>query len=190
MSDYETAKRILQQIDPSADFRPQSASEWRGDFPLPDTLLEYYRAFGPVDLTIEGYGNPYFLPRLEQLWSYQEGYKYDGNTLERFPDWDKDWLAIADEGADPFIFSISRGVIFHAFHGEGTWEPVELFTGLSEMVNTFSILSRIVTLAASGFTNPDSTIRDEFKNQAHQAILELTGFSHRANIIITRLGWS
>jgi len=190
MSNYETAKHILQQIDPSASFRPQLAGEWRGDFPLPEALLEYYRMFGPVDLTIRGYGNPYFLPGLAKLWPYQAGYRYDAHTRQRFPDWEDDWLAIADQGADPFILSVSRGAVLHAFHGEGNWQPVELFTGPSEMVETLAILRQILASAGSVFKNPDATIRAEFRHEARQAVEELTGSVARAATILTRLGWS
>ncbi len=118
MSAYDTSKEILRRALPSAVLRPQPRSDWGGEFPLPDALVEYFSEFGPDDVTINGYGNPYFLPSLVHLWAHQTGYRTHGFTHERLTDWDDDWLVVADQGGDPFIFSRGSGTILHAFHGE------------------------------------------------------------------------
>src|SRR5262249_1596276 len=105
MAPYETAKEILRRAFPSRVLRVQPPSDWLGEFPLPKQVAAYFAELGPVDVWIQGYGNPYFLPSLSGLWRHQAGYRYDPDTRERFPHWDDDWLVIADEGADPFIFS-------------------------------------------------------------------------------------
>ncbi|MBO0753752.1 MAG: hypothetical protein J2P53_16660, partial [Bradyrhizobiaceae bacterium] len=51
-----------------------------------------------------GYGNPSFMPSLGGLWHHQAGYRDHPDTRERFPEWEDDWLEIADQGADPFVF--------------------------------------------------------------------------------------
>src|SRR5687767_3387117 len=94
MPPYDVAKASLLRSCPSAVFRSQPASDWRGEFPLPDAVADYFANFGPVDLSIDSSANPYFLPSLSKLWEYQAGYRYHGDTGERFPEWDDDWLVI------------------------------------------------------------------------------------------------
>src|SRR5438309_2976793 len=97
MASYNTAKEILRRAYPAAIFRPQAGTDWQGEFPISDAVAEYFRDFGPVDVTIDGYGNPYFLPSLSHLWTFQAGYRYHPETHERFAEWEYDWLVIADE---------------------------------------------------------------------------------------------
>ena len=114
MAAYDTAKELLRRVDPIAIFRPQLAVDWQGQFPLPDAVAEYFTQLGPVDVWIRAYANPYFLPSLAHLWGHQTGYSTDGITHERIAVWDDDWLVIADEGGDPFIFSRASGEIGRA----------------------------------------------------------------------------
>ena len=112
MAPYDTAKEIFRRAFPSEVLRLQPPSDWLGEFPLPVLVAEYFAELGPVDVWIRGYGNPYFLPSLSGLWHYQAGYRRHPDTRECFPDWDDDWLVIADQGADPFIFSQHRLLFF------------------------------------------------------------------------------
>src|SRR5688500_13721760 len=107
------------------EVRPQSATDWRGTFPLPPDVAEYYKLIGPVDITIEGNGNPYFLPSLAKLWDFQAGYLWNSLSGESIDDWDDDWLVVGDEDGDPFIFDRGSSKVLFAHHGEGVWEPDE-----------------------------------------------------------------
>ncbi len=71
MTPYDTAKEIFRRAFPSEVLRPQLASDWLGEFLLPEPVAEYFAELGPVDVWIRGYGNPYFLPSLSGLWHYQ-----------------------------------------------------------------------------------------------------------------------
>ena len=119
MSVYDHAKEILCRTDPHAALRPQEASGWTGDYPLPAAVATYYAELGPDDLSIAGYGNGYFLPSLANLWAHQAGHRTHGHTGARLVEWDDDWLVVGDEGGDPFIFSRERGVVLRARHGGG-----------------------------------------------------------------------
>jgi hypothetical protein len=188
VSAYDTARSILRRL-PNVVLRPQSVSDWAGEYPLPSAVAEYYTNLGPVDVWLEGYGNPYSLPSLSRLWSHQIGYRTQGITGEQLPDWDDDWLVIADQGGDPFIFSRSTGRILHAYHGEGVWEPDQIFEGLSEMATSLAILGEIVESAGQGFTDENSLIRPQFREEARARILAFAGPS-RADEIVACLGWS
>jgi len=190
MASYHTAKQILRRAYPDAIFDSQSLTDWQGEFPLPDAVAEYFREFGPVDVTIDGYGNPYFLPSLSQLWAFQAGYRYHPQTLERFTEWDDDWLVIADEGGDAFIFSRASNVILHAYHGEGAWRPKPMFENLAEMATTFSIIGDIVVSAGQDLTDDDSLILPRYQEEAKTRISNLIHSHERADALLSMLGWS
>ncbi len=155
MSAYETAREIFRRSFPSQKFRPQALPEWQGDFPLPDAVAEYYGVLGPAGVWIGAYGNSHFLPSLAELWTFQAGYRNHANTGERLPGWNDDWLLIAEQGGDPFIFSRSSGHVLHAFHGAGRWEPMEMFTNLPAMVTVLAIMGETIEHADPAFTDDD-----------------------------------
>jgi hypothetical protein len=68
MSRYDLAKEIFSRAFPDEKLISQAADLWRGDFPLPNDVAEYYRDFGAFDVNIENHGNPIFLPSLARLW--------------------------------------------------------------------------------------------------------------------------
>jgi len=190
MAPYETAKEIFTRALPAAVLRAQPSSDWLGEFPLPKQVAAYFAELGPVDVWIQGYGNPYFLPSLSGLWRHQAGYRYHPDTRERFSDWDDDWLVIADEGADPFIFSRASAVILHAYHGQGIWEPVEMFCCLEEMATTFAIMGDIVESAGRAFTDDASMIFPRYLQDARTRIGRHLHSTERADAVLQRLGWS
>jgi hypothetical protein len=190
MSSYDTVKEILRRALPDAVFRSQDPTHWRGDFSLPDPIIQYFREFGPVDVTIDAYGNPYFLPSLRELWSFQAGYRYHPETRERFTDWEDDWLVIADEGGDAFIFSRSSSTILHAYHGEGDWRPAQMFDSLVEMVTTFAVIGSIVVSAGHAVTDDDSMILPHHRETARTRLGELLHSSERADALLSSLGWA
>jgi hypothetical protein len=189
MGSYDTANEILDRVYPTSVFRPQECTNWQGEFPLPDAVVEYFREFGPVDVTIDGYGNHYFLPSLSQLWSFQAGYRYHPETPERFTGWDDDWLVIADQGGDPFIFSRASSIILHAFHGEGVWKPTQMFDSLAEMATTFAIIGDIVASAGRALTDDDSLILPRYRDAVRIRIGEFLHSHERANTLVSSLGW-
>jgi hypothetical protein len=190
MAAYDTAKELLSRADPTAVFRSQPAADWQGEFPLPSAVAEYFTQLGPVDVWIRGYGNPYFLPSLSKLWEHQTGYRTHGFTHERIADWDDDWLMIADEGGDPFIFSRASGGILHAYHGEGVWEPTQMFDSLVEMATTLAIIGDIVSTAGRELTDSDSLILPRYREKARMRVGKFLSSDERAGTILSCLGWS
>ena len=188
MNTYDTAKQILTEL-PRVVLRPQPATDWTGEYPLPSAVADYFKHLGPVDLSIESYGNPYSLPSLAGLWAHQIGYRTHGITGERLEDWLDDWLVVGDQGADPFIFSRATGRIFHAYHGEGIWKPDEIFENLPEMVTSFAIIGEIVERAGTDLTDDDSLIRPRYLEEALARMRAFTGAT-RAVEIAASLGWS
>lgn len=188
MSGFDAAKEILLRL-PLAKVCSQPEGDWSGEFPLPAGIAEYYRELGPMDVIIESWGNPYSLPRLANLWSHQTGYRTHGFSGERLTDWMDDWLVVADQGGDPFIFSRHSGTILHAFHGEGTWAPVEVFGNLPELVASVAILGELSHEAGRDLADENSILRSRYVQIAHERLSHFVGSRTKANLILSRLGW-
>ena len=105
-------------------------------------------------------------------------------------DWDDDWLVIADEGGDPFILSRESGGVLHAYHGEGGWEPAEMFDSLVEMAMTFAIIGDIVASAGQELTDDDSLILPRYLDEARARLGESLQSHEKADALLSNLGWS
>jgi hypothetical protein len=189
-SSYKKALQHFKDACSDDVFRPQSSAEWPGPFELPLEILDYYQSLGPVDVTIKGHGNPYFLPSLASLWGYQGGYRYDVKTGDSFLEWNPDWLVVADEGGDAFIFSQSSKQILFAYHGEGAWNPTPIFENLGEMAFCLSVLGRIASLNRSHLTDDDSLIKSQHIDSARSLIAAEIGSPMKTEYILNSLGWS
>ena len=187
---YQKARQHIQEAYPDAIFRSQAPAEWTGSFELPAEILDYYQTLGPVDVSIEGYGNPYFLPSLANLWSYQAGYRYDLQSGKTFPDWNADWLVVADEGGDAYIFSLSSKNILHAYHGEGAWNPAPIFDCLGDMIFCFAILGQIVATNRDQLTDDDEMILPHHIESARNSMASEFGSTVKADLILNSMAWT
>ena len=184
-----TAERARELLKPHGTVRPQMPSVWKGKIPLPAPVEQFFREVGPVDITIESYGNPFFLPRLAALWKFQAGYRWNGLSGEPIDDWDDDWLVVADQGGDPFILSRSSGTVLYAEHGAGAWEPCEMFPDLNTMAACLGQLGVVAVSAGEKFTDEDSLIRPEYRERALAGLGQLVPLSSDGDTILKSLGW-
>jgi hypothetical protein len=182
----EVAQRLLAL---HGEVRPQPASDWTGPFPIPLAVERFYREVGPFNVTVEAHGNPYFLPALADLWQFQAGYRWNGLSGEPIEDWPDDWLVVADEGGDPFIFVRSSGVVLHAFHGAGVWDPCETFPNLNTMAACLAQIGGIVVEAGDEYMEEDCSIRLEYRALASARLEELLGSKPDAEAVLGVLGW-
>jgi hypothetical protein len=184
-----TAKQARESLSHHGVVQPQPVSDWTGAFPLPAAIEQFYQEVGPVDVTIRSYGNPFFLPRLSGLWEFQAGYRWNGLSGEPIDDWNDDWLVVADEGGDPFIFQRSSGTVLHAYHGEGEWDAHEMFPDPNTMAACLGFLGTVVVSAGETFTDDDHCIRSEHCERAMEGLMELLGSESCAEMNLEELGW-
>lgn len=182
----EVAKRLLAL---HGEVRPQPPSDWTGYFPIPAPVERFYQEVGPANITINGHGNPYFLPSLADLWQFQAGYRWNGLSGEPIEDWPDDWLVVADEGGDPFIFVRSSGLVLHACHGEGEWNAGKMFPELNTMAACLAQIGGIVLEAGSELTEEDCSIRPKYRELASACLQELLGSKSEAQAVLGALGW-
>jgi hypothetical protein len=181
--------RVRELLSRHGALRPQGPEDWEGEFPLPEPLEAFYREVGPVNVTIEGYGNPCFLPSLAALWRFQEGYRWNGIDKLRLPDWQEAWVVVGDEGGDPFILDRHSRRILVAQHGTGAWEPEELFEDVNEMAACLAAVGSVVAEAGLTLTDDGSDIRPEHRARAERLLAELLASSDEAAAVLAALGW-
>lgn len=181
----DKARELLQA---HGDLREQPASDWNGEIPLPRPLIDFYREVGPDNITIPTDGNDYFLPRLADLWSFQAGYRWNGITKERIPDWREEWIVVADQGGDPFIYSLETGTILLAAHGSDKWEPVEIFSSLNDLA-CLGAIGNVVRDAGQDFTDDDCMIQEQYADKLITDLTLLLGSKSGAKSALWNLGY-
>jgi hypothetical protein len=186
-ADIATRARVL--LTEHGDVRSQPGSDWRGSVPLPAKLADFYERVGPINITIESYGNAYFLPSLGKLWDFQAGYRWNGLTGEPIHDWHDEWIVVADKGGDPFIFNRTSSTVLFAYHGQGVWKPEEWFSDLPTMAACLAEFGSAFQAAGDNFTDADSYVRPECRERAIRKITEIVGSRSQAEAIVDGAGW-
>lgn len=169
--------------------RAQPGSDWTGAMPIPQPLATYYQLIGPVDIEIPSYGDGFLLPSLSKLWAFQAGYRWDGNTGAVAPDWEHDWIVVAHQGGDPFIFSIAGEEVLFAQHGVGRWTPTPVFSNVTSMAGCLATLGHIVRENRGTFVDSDGMIGRRHLEAAQAAISEFLRSPLDAEGFLTLLGW-
>lgn len=167
---------------------PQDAADWSGPFDLPDALRDFYSNIGPSDIYIEGYGNPTTIPALKNLWNHQAGYRWNGLTNEPIEDWPANWIVVADEGGDPYIFDMETNGILFAQHGTGEWDAGEIYPDITTMAACIATLCCII-LDTEDFTDDDFNINPECRAEAIERLTKILGDKSEAESIIEMAGW-
>ena len=182
-----TSVQVRDLLKQHGTCRLQDSSQWTGDIPLPAGIADFYRDVGPVNITINGFGNPTIMPSLSKLWDQQVGYRWHGVTLEPILDWNNDWIVVAYEGGNPYIYS--HGRILFDLCGASVWEPIEAFEDLNSMAACLSILGSIALSAGDDFTDKGGVIRARFRDEAVSRITEIQGSRSDAEAVLVTAGW-
>jgi hypothetical protein len=156
---------------------------------LPSELAEFYARVGPLNITIAGYGNSYFLPSLARLWEFQAGYRWNGLTGELVEDWHADWFVVADQGGDPFIYDSATSKILFAYHGRGQWDPAECFPDLPTMAASLATLGSVIRAAGEDFTDAESYVRPKYRDAAAARLLDILGSREATETVFDLAGW-
>ncbi|WP_417763009.1 hypothetical protein [Shewanella sp.] len=77
---------LAAQLAPFGQPQPQASNDWRGDFPLPQTLIDFYQQVGPNNLQL-CCDELVEIPSLAKLWDYQAGYRWHGRNGATIDGW-------------------------------------------------------------------------------------------------------
>lgn len=172
-------------LEPFGQLRSQSPSEWTGNIPLPAPLQKfyqqvgplgatYYENVGPVGCTLTVGGNPVCIPPLSKLEALQAGYAWSTHPDDTLDGWNPNWLVIAEQGGDPFIYDQATGQVLFALHGAGAWKPVVFANDLYTAIGA-------IACVATSYCELDE---DQFDDEA----LTETGYHTIRTDLATALG--
>lgn len=194
-----SATRVCELLRAHGGVRSQSPLDWNGDTPLPECLATFYREVGPVDITIEGFGSSTLIPSLSNLWQSQVNVHRpatDGlwsRIRHRFlKQWNDDWIVVAIEGNDPFIYSAHDGKILYARNGRGAWEPYVVYPDLNTMAACMAILGSVAINAGDDLYEhaDDIYMRPIHMTEAIERIADEIGDKSQAANIVGAAGWA
>jgi len=169
----KNVSKILELMNAFGESSPQEVEKVLLNEYFHEEIAEYYKEIGPVDLYIPGHGNDYFLPSLKSLKKYQNGYSFNQITNNRIEDWNMDWIVLADQGGDPFIFSKKNKNILYAIHGNGSWKPENIFPNIECMVHCLLIIGKIVSENSENYMDNECNIKIEYINIAKKKYLKV-----------------
>lgn len=191
------ASRVVELLRAHGEVRSQGPLEWNGDIPLPQHLATFYREVGPIDITIEGFGVSTLIPSLSKLWEHQarfRGSTTDGllNRIRRrlFHRWDNDWIVVAIEDGDLFIYSVREEKILYTRQSRGTYEPHEVYPDLNTMAACMAILGTVAVNAGEDLFDDEFQIRPTHMSQAIAQISKEIGDESKAAAIVAAAGWA
>ncbi len=185
MATSEFARKLLSQ---HGVCMPQDSSDWSGPFELPTVLTDFYDDVGPCNIDVVGYGNSTIIPSLERLWSYQAGYRWNGLSQDPADDWPPNWLVVADEGADPYIFDMESGRILFAEHGTGSWDAGEIYPNLNTMAACIATLGCVIQ-DSEDFEDEEFNINPSCRMEAVTRLTDILGSSSDADAVVIMAGW-
>lgn len=166
----------------------QDIEEWAGPFELPAPLRDFYSDVGPQDVCIEGYGNPTTIYSLKKLWDRQAGYRWNGLTNEPIENWPPDWVVVADEGGDPYLFDMKTTRILYARHGTGEWDAGEIYPDINTMAACIATLGCVI-LDSDDFENKDGDVNPARRMDAVERLTKILGDKSSAESIVEVAGW-
>ncbi|OOG19355.1 hypothetical protein BWD42_05320 [Sphingobacterium sp. CZ-UAM] len=96
---------------------------------LPENYLLFLKNYSPLNVFIDSkkYFQGLHLYGASELITRQEGYSFNPVTNKSIADWPKNFVVIADAGADPYCIDINEitendAPIYTSIHGSGEWE--------------------------------------------------------------------
>lgn len=112
---------------------------------LPADYRDFLLKASPVtaDLKMKGYGY-ITLYGAHNLIKCQEGYRYNPIEKKNIDSWNKDYLVIADRGADPFCIdlSVEESPVYFGLHGMGQWEFSEAFGNFMDFLKHIMVVGK------------------------------------------------
>lgn len=177
-------EHIRAQFARFGELRPQPREHWKGDIPLPPVLANFYEQVGPWGATYHQNVGPVgitlsetnvtFAP-LHKLWDRQAGYRWDASNGQRVPEWQDNWLVIADQNADPFILDTRTGKILYAMHGTGRWDADELVPDLPMLAAALAAVGLVCLEADEDLRNDDWEIKPAHRARALRELAAVLG---------------
>ena len=92
----------------------------------------------------ENFVNGLYLNGASDLIQKQEGYSYNPIEKKVIEGWPKNYVVIADDGADPYVLDLSKSdgndaPVLFAYHGEDEWDFEEYSQSFTKFIKDLGI---------------------------------------------------
>ena len=194
---------LIELLAPWGTLRPQSPADWQGPpDSLPDEVATFYRnvgpwgpviyeSVGPIGLTISKGGNPVVVPPLRKLWRSQAGFAWSRSPDVPLPGWRPNWLVIATEGANPFIFDRDDGHVLFAFAGMGKagWQPRIFAEDLAGALGGIATVANALATLGDDAFDPEFNLRPQSRDYAQTQLAHFLGSADQASEMLAVWEW-
>jgi len=120
--------------------------EIKENWDLPSNYLNFLEKFPAKGKDVEGeqFVNWLHIYGFSELVKNQLGYSFNPETNKPIEDWPKDYVVIADDGADPYVLDLSKSdgkdsPVLFAYHGEGDWNFQLFSSSFEEFLNKIGV---------------------------------------------------
>ena len=190
-------------LAPWGALRPQLPSDWEGPpDALPNEVAAFYRDVGPwgevvyenvgpVGLTINKGGNPVVVPPLHKLWWRQAGFAWSRSPEVPLPGWRSNWLVIAKEEANPFIFDRDDGRVLFAFAGMGKagWQPRTFAEDLASALGGIATVANALAALGDDAFDEEFNLKPDSRDYAHSRLTDFLGSAAGASEMLAVWEW-
>lgn len=152
----------------------------QGDIPLPDEIASFYQEVGPLGeqgrkghsgISVPCFGNDVELVPLAGLWKAQAGYRWDGRTNEPIEDWPSQWIALAWEGANAYIFDSNTKSMLFSLAGGGADDVHEIGGSPTDVVGALASFGQKVEDAGDDAMTDDFELRPEWLESVQKELV-------------------
>lgn len=115
-----------------------------------EKLLKWYKDHAPRMGELDFGGNPIQLYEPEEIVEVQVNFSHDLESMQSNPEWQNDWIVIADNGLNPFILDKKKENLYHVWHGQGAINLREIAPSLEGFIETLNVLCEVCYLKYEG----------------------------------------
>lgn len=141
--------------------------------PLPPALADFFREVGPLGeddphrggtpgrvprcVDFNCGGNDIFVPRLADLWKAQDAFAWDFRRDEPIEGWPPNWLAIATEGSDAYVYDSDADAMRFVFAGAEVEDAYDIAGTPGDVIGALALYA--IRLEEAG----DSAMNEDFE---------------------------
>jgi hypothetical protein len=142
-------------------------------------------------LTINKGGNPVCVPPLHKLWALQDGYAWSRHPDHPLPGWRANWLVIATEGADPFLFDRDdrRILVASAGMGKAGWQPRVFADDLESALGGIATVANALAALGDEAFDDDFNLKPESRDHVCTRLTQFLGSTEMMSRMLSAWRW-